>query len=499
MKGEGFLTYIRRRKGRSLVGLLALLGLLIGIVVTVIPGAIGGTAALVPIPPETHPENVTPSVVNVGGSNFSCLTQDADVPGLKQAPYISKAVTGTYTDPATGVTFTIKNPPDNAPIGDGAGQISLKEAKNYFSFSVSGGKVYDVGVNGGSGTAWYHYEGGVKSDGTGDYWPGSATYPAGLHALHATRDSKNNLYVASITTFCYIPTYVTIKGTVFKDTNEDQSVGKTNGIVNSPDAALPGWTVTLFRDGVSLGTATADANGYYEFANVLATGTGFKLCETAPSGSWFQTTPPANTCSSPLARGFTFAPDSVQPTSTYDFGNVPVVTSTCGNTVSYPTSSGTYEVRLAGTTGKCNGQYVLLTYLDPSGKQVAKLHQVQSTTSRVEVVEKIVWSGYSPTTTSVPVVYDDSFGNPLTKTPMLFCKYDPRKVQSGVRSEFELGTTTTGVLPDGVTNDPTADYGSHTSCLISAKLEAPATSTSTTGLVFTAYVYSSVDGYRGDG
>ena len=117
---------------------------------------------------------------------------------------ISNPAPGAYTDPATGVTFTIA-PPINPP-----GQTL--DPKAYLSFSVNGNAaaVFHVGVKGGTNVTWYDYfannedlnppalfEGGVFSDTN----------------LHSTPDSKyqaNNsqkwtFFAASITTFCYKP------------------------------------------------------------------------------------------------------------------------------------------------------------------------------------------------------------------------------------------------------------------------------------------------------
>lgn len=142
---------------------------------------------------------ITPSILNVGGSNFSCTTSAGGQPtGMRQFQ-ISKPTPGQYTDPATGVTFTIGPPTD-----------SKLDPKSYFSFSVGGAAVYHVGVNGGTNTAWYDYFANAGSMTTGyQLFPNGGV--ARDENLHSTPDSKYKypssltFFTASITTFCYVP------------------------------------------------------------------------------------------------------------------------------------------------------------------------------------------------------------------------------------------------------------------------------------------------------
>ncbi|HEX2346685.1 MAG TPA: hypothetical protein VHI12_08875 [Gaiellaceae bacterium] len=144
-------------------------------------------------------QGITPSVVNVGGSNFSCASAGANYggpatpSGMRQFQ-ISKPTPGNYTDPATGVTFEVLPPTGSQP------------PTSFFSFRVkdSAAAVYHVGVKGGTNVAWY------------DYFNNAPTTPAfannGVFSdtdLHSTPDSKwtpaapTSFFVASITTFCY--------------------------------------------------------------------------------------------------------------------------------------------------------------------------------------------------------------------------------------------------------------------------------------------------------
>lgn len=152
------------------------------------------------VPPKSTLQQITPSLVNVGGSNFSCGSagQTYGGPptpsGMRQFQ-ISKPTVGDYTDPATGVTFHVTGPTGN------------QDPTSNFSFSVLGNAavVYHVSVKGGTNTTWY------------DYFNNQPKQPAfgntGVFSdsdLHSTPDSKYTtnkptFYVASITTFCYVP------------------------------------------------------------------------------------------------------------------------------------------------------------------------------------------------------------------------------------------------------------------------------------------------------
>lgn len=191
-------TYRNHRRGAWAAVLVVLVA---AALVVVLPGLASDTTSSGGIKPKSTYQQVAPSLVDVGGSNFSCDSagttygSPAIPSGLTQFQ-ISKPTPGSYEDSATGVTFDISAP------------TAGNDGKSYFSFSVSGAVVYHVGVNGGTKTAWYDYNkygsqpaypmfpnGGVSSD----------------TDLHSTPDSKYKFpasptfYVASITTFCYKP------------------------------------------------------------------------------------------------------------------------------------------------------------------------------------------------------------------------------------------------------------------------------------------------------
>jgi hypothetical protein len=145
------------------------------------------------VKPESTLQKVTPSIVSVGGSNFSCAVSAGGSPSGMYQFQISKPTPGEYTDPQTGVTFVVSGP------------TGTQDPKSFFSFSVKGSAaiVYHVGVNGGTNTAWYDYK---------NNRPASPAFPSGgVYAdtdLHSTPDSKYKqgsftFFTASITTFCY--------------------------------------------------------------------------------------------------------------------------------------------------------------------------------------------------------------------------------------------------------------------------------------------------------
>ena len=170
---------------------------------TVLPALGSTTTSATGVAPPSG-QGIYPSIANVGGSNFDCNSAGtsyggpATPSGMRQFQ-ISKATPGSYTDPATGVTFVITAP----SVG--------KDPKSHFGFTVSDSAavVYHVGVKGGTKVSWYDYYNNA---------PGSpAIGGSGVYSdtdLHSSPDSqytasKPSFNVASITTFCYASLTVT--------------------------------------------------------------------------------------------------------------------------------------------------------------------------------------------------------------------------------------------------------------------------------------------------
>lgn len=422
------------------------------------------------IDPAAQPSGVTPTLSNVGGSNFSCSGFPVNGTGYAQFQ-ISKPSAGTYTDTATGVSFELKSP-------------NGRDKQKFFSFKVVNGAadVYHVGVNGGTDTAWYDYTpAGRTADGE------VAGQGIDRTGLHATRDNQGNLYNASVTTICYIPRFADIGGTVFVDRNQN---GTYNTGTTPPDEPLNGWTVSLYRSGSLYGSPqTSGADGRYLFSQVPV-GSEYTVCVTAPSGTWSQTTPTGNTaCAAPLSAGhvFTLQANALDK----DFGSVNTVTLDCSGddaarTTTTTTGGNTYTVQLAGGTLCNKGTATYVFQLYGGDTRVADFHPFASGSSGlVHLAEKLEWT-FSGTAQPDPanrsLKYDDiaPYGDSLR--PMPYCLKDPRKAGGG---ELELDPANlTGVLPPPTAPDTTR----HTSCLI--------TSTEGVGGKRTDISYSSIDGYR---
>lgn len=177
------------------------------------------------IPPPSG-QSITPTLVDVGGSNFDCQTNAGAPPGTVQFQ-ISKPTPGTYTDPTTGVSFVITGP-------EGPGNL---DPKSFFSFTTDGAAtVLHVGVNGGTNTAWYDYEGGSPSEA---YVSGGVSYDKNLHSTPADGGTgKKSWYVASITTFCYVPVTVEPSCTEPFDGISFSGTTEYTAQLQSPDGVL---------------------------------------------------------------------------------------------------------------------------------------------------------------------------------------------------------------------------------------------------------------------
>jgi len=427
---------------------------------------------------ERTTENILPARVNVGGSNFSCTTHAGGIPTGMSTFKISKPPTN-----ATEVEYNQQNTGGSLPAGV---KVFLKgvngpDKGKKFSFRVTGARVFHVGVNGGSDTAWFNYygtqsnllfPGGVASDG----------------ALHATSDNQGNLYSNSHTTFCYKPV-VEISGNVYSDTDGD-------GAKNGADAGIGGRTVSL-SDGQTTPTSnSAGTKGNYSF--FVVPGLEYTVCASAVSGE-VQTQPKGNTaCTEEAGYAQTFTGD----TQNLDFGLAGGVTATCGSPLESQNETGDAEVQatfspsLTCTSKVAGNDYVFTTYDGPSGSRIAKLEPVDTpvgaskckTTGEncVIVTQVITWDiaadapgVYSPNTTALR--YDDPPYDVSGVDPraMKFCKKvpaagdEPRAILPGIAA------TATGDI------DPNVD---HTTCLVS--------STQGPGPVPTRVdlVYSAVDG-----
>lgn len=488
---------VQRHRKRSMLVLLALLaaGALSAVVIPAF-AAVGDT-----IPPGASPSGVVPTVSNIGGSNFSCFATSGGAgrsaaDGIRQFTLpggqtnISNPSPGTYTDGATGATITFR--------------AASADPNKFVSFVFTGGKVTDIAIKGGTDTAWYKYLGGTTGAGVAVAADGptalNAPVPGGW--LHSTTNNKGAYNVASITTICFQQIRANVSGRVFHDFNRDG--------VPVTGSALAGWTMTLLRasDGVQVAQATTGATGTYTFPNVPA-GT-YKVCEAAgattgytPAASWRQTVPATGvSCPGALARGrsvtITASTADGGDVTGQDFGNVAVVTSTCGQTVRIQDGDDSYEVQVQGTAGKCAGTYVLSTYGSATTQRATFVPYDVTLTGKIAVVEKISWTGpqFGPDQNTVRLWYDD--GNLVgtvdrTQNFIKLCTVDPRANVATAPFVLPTGYDAQTAMPSGKQIDTTTD---HTSCALSITYAPTATSGQ---YAYTAFVLSSVDGIRGIG
>jgi hypothetical protein len=230
---------------------------------------------------------VTPQEVPYGGNTFSCSA--FSLAGTTQFQ-INNPKKGTFTIPGTSYSITLNN-----------------VTKTSTDWSADGGiTIFDLGINGGSMTAWYKYRSGVTAD-TG---------------VHGTLQSPGNLYGLSYMTFCYTAPTASIAGSVFSDTN-------ASGTQESGEGGVAARSVRLFNSGgTQIGSTTTAANGSYAFSNLPLNGT-FKVCLVAAAG-YTQTSPTSGaSCSTangerPFGRSVTLGSSATG----LDFGEAPAATIT---------------------------------------------------------------------------------------------------------------------------------------------------------------------------
>jgi hypothetical protein len=274
--------------------------------------------------------------------------------------------------------------------------------------------------------------------------------------------------------------YGTIGGTIWNDSNEDGQIGS--------DAVEPrqGFRVNLYKkvgtDYVFVKYATADGSGVYTIPQVLLN-KDYLVCEQPTGGPWSQTAPGASTppCTAtdeePNGHAFSFTTSVTGK----DFGNVPAVEPKCGSTFSGTALVGTFEytaqLSLPDGVEACKSDDLVMFTYKSGSTLVATLHpEGAGGGTKFPVVERIRWTGLGIDQNAVTLYYDDVAPyDGADKRLMVQCTSDPRD-----GTEFGLGPNPSSVLTDD-----------HTSCLIKA--------TYSDGGAYEAYVFSSVDGWKGGG
>jgi hypothetical protein len=316
----------RRRAGT--VGVL--LVVTAALVVVLVPAL---AATVTPVKPPSG-AGVTPQKVQVGAGGFSCSSVGSTGTGQFR---ISTPRTGTYPIAGTPYAIVLSNLSKSATI----------------SWTATGGlRVFDLGVAGEDGTAWYQYRPPVTpyaapnqaySNGTAASGRLSDTTVHGGANTHGGSGHEDADDLGAMT-FCYSPD-ASVSGRVYRDRDE-------NGSYSSGDTALQGWKVNAYSGSTSLGSATSAADGTYS----LPTGTTtVKLCVVPPSGTWEQTEPTSGTSvacggSGELGLGTSLAVQSAG--STVNFGNLPPKVSISGTVFrDDPPANGTQEVSESGING----------------------------------------------------------------------------------------------------------------------------------------------------
>lgn len=286
------MRYLRSRRGLGGLGLLTVVASLTLLVVTT-AGADDGRSGSQPGKPvlPASTVGVTPVDVSANDAPNDCKLFYPNGGAPAYSFRIKDGTSKTYTDPASGATFTLTLNPGNP----GAGKSWPAYATNtYFSWTSTGAAVVDAGVDGNNerDTTRYSYAGQPGGSITGDGY---------LHASAKSVDSSGNprtLDTLDDMSFCYNQ-LAPISGSAFVDMNG-------NGANDTGDTAATGLTVTLYSgSGTSLGTTTTDANGTYTFA-AEPTKAAYKVCVTAPTtdpNGYLQTLPSSGSNCSGAGQG----------------------------------------------------------------------------------------------------------------------------------------------------------------------------------------------------
>jgi SdrD B-like domain len=294
------------KRTRSVQG-LALLGALVAVAWFVVLPAIAATGKSIP-PASTA--GVTPTNLSIGDD----AVNDCKVFYSSGAPTygfrIKDGTSKTYTDPASGATFTLKVNPGNP---DSTGKSWPAYANNtYFSFTSTGAAIVDVGVDGADerDAARYNYSGVTGGFVTGDGYLHADAQKTNSDGSTKTLDGLDDM------SFCYNLATASVSGTVFRDANKNSA--------NDDSAPLQGWTVNLYKGTTLSNHATTAADGKYTFTVPVST-TAYTICEVPPTAStgWNQTQVGSAACSGSgeLVKGYSFQATIAGAKATDDFGN----------------------------------------------------------------------------------------------------------------------------------------------------------------------------------
>lgn len=331
---------MRSARARLLGGLGAAAALTMLVLLVVLP-ALAAPGDLIP-PASTA--GVTPTEFTLPSRDVqNCASFYPSGGAPAYAFYIKDVHSGTYTDPATGATFTIDvAPPNTGNPANGGGTWPYYNTYTYLSFTSTGAQIDDVGVYGANERTGAHYSytgqpgGSVTSDGylhadlvSGWWW----------HHQRTTRlDRLDDLE------FCY-GHYASQTVNVFDDANHN---GQQDG--GESPIASPNWTLDLYDSSdTAVGSPVTTTNGSYTFSN-LTVGATYTVCIVGQDG-WEQTLPDTGgtancTGAGESPVGYTFTAGGGAAT---DFGEVQHG-SISGSAYLDPNGNGTDTSGLGGLT-----------------------------------------------------------------------------------------------------------------------------------------------------
>jgi hypothetical protein len=181
---------------------------------------------------------------------------------------------------------------------------------------------------------------------------------------------------------------------------------------------------------------------------------------------------------------FTF---NVASITTFCYGP-PTVTPSCIAPFDGHTFGGgvEYSAQLLDEGDGCKTDDVVMYTRNNNGNRSAALHPVAEGGEPYKVVEHIAWRGFGDGQNPIKLWYDDTAPyDGGDKREMLLCKTDPR-----------VHATNPFALPAGVEDADVLPAG-HTSCMLESTDSAPASGDTDTSRAYSAWIYSNVDGSRG--
>ena len=502
-----------RRNRRWVVALAAAGSLAAALIFLVIPAF--GSPAGSGVPPASLQLGVVPTDVATGGQSNDCAVFNS--PGSAQIRFANpKTGVTNYTIGGIAVSVSLTMNPPNAnypkttdpgydaskyPGSHNDGKWPAYGNDKYVSVTVTGAKLADIGVKGGTDTTRYNYVGQANS--TGDtYLHGPAQ-----SVVSASDPTPTQLYSVSNLTLCL--RFGSASGTVYNDANP-----LPNGTYDSPpDTPLPGWTVRLYK-GVTPGTAgggslvattTSATDGTYSLSTSFDTGLWYRVCEAPPAGTWAQSQPLPNsvtlcTGAGEKAKGYDFKPAAAtEQVGGKDFGNVPA--GPCQ--APFNTTNGTisYTALLAGAC-KQNTFVQSSGFVADTTIPYVSIWAGDQTKPKVGMVEKITFPYPVNAQNDVELRYDDVFPfSPNQAVAMLQCNLDPRNANAPANKDLSLLPSYDGL--DASLNpyaDPAAAQAEfnlvlpagETSCYITATEQVDGSGVRQ----YVVYVYSSIDGFR---